>query len=1258
MHLYSSFIALTLFLLAMVAVQLCYSSTIIDRHHTDGYKVRIEINVDTDSRDVSLWQVSLLLPKDFNDRSSILCFKAPVVPADSESIAILVSNDLSNYCYQLVIVKGEQTPATQHVVENSTLVHLKSMTEVRPDPVFSPYARDNEPRAPPITFLVYPDNVTNHGLEAGQTRNNTLAFTGGKPAGTSGLSGGEGGGSFYSPPPPPRGGGGGRPSGLFEIDLIILKPVTKWLMSISKDSVLFEEQPSPALLRITRVNADGSSSEVTIPFGWSGFINTEQLTDVNFWDIILRHATNSCLTGENLQRQPACLKLSLERTILKTNHGSGRKAANGKGEPSGSAADTPDNGSKGGNVCNQTEERGEPEGQEGEPPGRGSGDGNDGSGDGNDGKDNDNEQASQQNTKTRDTQLLANQLVAIIESDEPNAVSKLRHILDSLDMLLRLQVLNTAGMDSNGNNVTPVKAILRLQRSDDENSLRNGLIQQLIEATSKQPAVSSDQDISELQQITQSDQLLPEAVRHKLSISREIVLDIIHKINQPGQKLPLGDFEKRCFAEYFIQLLLYNSSPIESIRERLEEISNLAIRHNILFSATSFTLPTTTFADASTKFQPRLSFFDELQEFLNQLSDQMQFYLPLEEGPEANTAATRRAAEHKETTETASTDKPDEPVTSNADIERGATGYTTVDPHQPTIKQIWHSSHSSNKESDITTDKIQKTLNTILNCIDAKLRADYFFELFVALKNIPNLLDLRLGNRPSLNQKIDALTDEKYRQSIKASFRIATSKELVTSKEVTENSQGASVSPNYEHLEIAVPHNGNRSTGSIHPEAIRKAVRDAVRGLQNHHPREGGNPPQTVGSRLRGDAAQDKPRGLYPDFVRRHSVFACDSYSYDEHSCNSTQAWTDIQISDLSSQLDAVRRESQSLEQGITNLRLLARNDGQDVAITALWNKLCSVNCENHLLEQEIISLPLNQAIAGDQTTEIETLRIRLNLVNIHNQRLNQEITGLQLAIVTENEEYARQQSEDRQFAIGMQHEYDRMQREYDQQMRRNDTYATSDYATSNGGENGPSHSSRLTATQTQPQRRCEHYNRKCHVSFSCCGRFYACHRCHNDSPYCENDDRKALDALNYRCSVCFYECEITENSQKCGLCYAKMANYFCKTCKHYTDSDKNPYHCEKCGICRINKGKSFHCDVCNVCLDNRLKDNHKCRPGSGHDECGICLEDAFSGCQILPCSHKVHKECVIAMIQHGIRTCPVCRQPLYPPQEGHGQDQ
>ncbi|XP_068753878.1 uncharacterized protein [Montipora capricornis] len=176
----------------------------------------------------------------------------------------------------------------------------------------------------------------------------------------------------------------------------------------------------------------------------------------------------------------------------------------------------------------------------------------------------------------------------------------------------------------------------------------------------------------------------------------------------------------------------------------------------------------------------------------------------------------------------------------------------------------------------------------------------------------------------------------------------------------------------------------------------------------------------------------------------------------------------------------------------------------------------------------------------------------------------------------------------------------------------------------------------------------CEHYQRHCRVRFPCCTQFYPCHRCHNTSRNCENEEAKACHATHLKCSFCEHEQEIDENSGVCGKCGKKMAAYFCSICKHFTNVDKNPYHCEKCGICRIHADKSFHCDVCNVCLDKRLKGNHKCRPDSGHDECCICLEDAFSGCQILPCSHKVHRECAIAMIQNGIRTCPVCRHPLY----------
>ena len=44
---------------------------------------------------------------------------------------------------------------------------------------------------------------------------------------------------------------------------------------------------------------------------------------------------------------------------------------------------------------------------------------------------------------------------------------------------------------------------------------------------------------------------------------------------------------------------------------------------------------------------------------------------------------------------------------------------------------------------------------------------------------------------------------------------------------------------------------------------------------------------------------------------------------------------------------------------------------------------------------------------------------------------------------------------------------------------------------------------------------------------------------------------------------------QINEGSQTCSSCGARMSEYFCFKCKHFTGVDKNPFHCDKCGICR-----------------------------------------------------------------------------------------
>ena len=178
------------------------------------------------------------------------------------------------------------------------------------------------------------------------------------------------------------------------------------------------------------------------------------------------------------------------------------------------------------------------------------------------------------------------------------------------------------------------------------------------------------------------------------------------------------------------------------------------------------------------------------------------------------------------------------------------------------------------------------------------------------------------------------------------------------------------------------------------------------------------------------------------------------------------------------------------------------------------------------------------------------------------------------------------------------------------------------------------------------PEPLCKHCHRRCFVRFSCCSDYFACYRCHNDRGGCE--EVQAWDATHLKCADCCVEQEINEDSHQCSACSNKLSEYFCGKCKHFTKADQAPFHCDKCGICRLYKDETLHCDLCNICVVKKSGVEHKCRPDSGHETCGVCLKDSFSGCQILPCTHKVHKSCVASLMQRGIITCPVCRDPFF----------
>ena len=103
--------------------------------------------------------------------------------------------------------------------------------------------------------------------------------------------------------------------------------------------------------------------------------------------------------------------------------------------------------------------------------------------------------------------------------------------------------------------------------------------------------------------------------------------------------------------------------------------------------------------------------------------------------------------------------------------------------------------------------------------------------------------------------------------------------------------------------------------------------------------------------------------------------------------------------------------------------------------------------------------------------------------------------------------------------------EQERRETETRESMQRDDNGE----GTSTGSEEGAP--SERAALPDNPQWLCEHYQRLCRVKFPCCGKFYPCHRCHNNSDECQNDNCKAKEAFYIECSVCRHQQAVRKSS-------------------------------------------------------------------------------------------------------------------------------
>ena len=177
----------------------------------------------------------------------------------------------------------------------------------------------------------------------------------------------------------------------------------------------------------------------------------------------------------------------------------------------------------------------------------------------------------------------------------------------------------------------------------------------------------------------------------------------------------------------------------------------------------------------------------------------------------------------------------------------------------------------------------------------------------------------------------------------------------------------------------------------------------------------------------------------------------------------------------------------------------------------------------------------------------------------------------------------------------------------------------------------------------------CEHYVRRCRLVATCCNKAYVCRHCHNDAEAHEMDRHAVKEVV---CAECNNQQPVSNTCLNCGI---QFAAYFCAVCNFFDDrTERNYYHCDKCGICRVkgNAGEFKHCDKCGTCVAS-LDHDHKCKADRFHTDCPICLENLFHSTKpatVLPCGHPMHAHCQLNCFQQNRLSCPLCRKTMLPP--------
>ncbi|AYV81669.1 MAG: RING finger and CHY zinc finger domain-containing protein 1, partial [Harvfovirus sp.] len=171
----------------------------------------------------------------------------------------------------------------------------------------------------------------------------------------------------------------------------------------------------------------------------------------------------------------------------------------------------------------------------------------------------------------------------------------------------------------------------------------------------------------------------------------------------------------------------------------------------------------------------------------------------------------------------------------------------------------------------------------------------------------------------------------------------------------------------------------------------------------------------------------------------------------------------------------------------------------------------------------------------------------------------------------------------------------------------------------------------------------CEHYRANCSIVAGCCGKIYACKKCHNEM---SDHNIRPEDISELVCQNCFMRQMISPQCCECNIIFGK---YSCLKCKIFDNLREMgaSYHCDKCNLCLCQEEGSsvevYHCDKCNCCLNVQFRDNHKCKENRMQDNCCICLELLLEApSRFIKCGHILHKDCLETLLKTSNK-CPLC---------------